>query len=148
MGLPPPSPEPLAPRRILAATLLSAAGFGVLDALWLTTLSGDLYEQRLAHLLADRVDPVAAGVFYVVYVVGLVHFVVRPGLERRTTGAALRDAAVFGTVTYATFDLTSMAVFRDFPAVVALADIAWGAFICTATTAVVLAAMRRWPADK
>lgn len=130
--------------RVLVAIGLTAVVLGALDAVWLTVGSGALYENRIGHLLADTVNPVAAGVFYVVYVLGLVHFVVRPGLARPSLGPSLRDAAVFGLVTYATFDLTAMAVMRDFPAVVAVVDIAWGAFLCTATTAVVLPVVRRW----
>lgn len=131
-------------RRVGIALALTAVVFGALDAVWLTLGSGDLYARMIGHLLAEMVDPVAAGVFYVIYVLGLVHFVVRPGLARASLGPSLRDAFAFGVVTYATFDLTAMAVMRDFPAVVAVVDIAWGASVCTLTTAVVLTVMRRW----
>ncbi len=131
-------------RRIGLATVLTAVVFGAVDAVWLTLGSGDLYARNIGDLLAPSVNPVAAAVFYVIYVLGLVHFVIRHGLQRSTLGPSLRDAFAFGVVTYATFDLTAMAVMRDFPAVVAVIDIAWGAFICTFTTAVVLTAMRRW----
>ncbi|WP_377645170.1 DUF2177 family protein [Oryzobacter terrae] len=134
----------VSPRRIGLATALTAVVFGAVDAVWLTLGSGDLYDRTIGHLLAPSVNPAAAGVFYVVYVLGLVHFVMRPGMARSSLGPSLRDAFVFGVVTYATFDLTAMAVMRDFPALVAVVDIAWGAFICTFTAAVVLTAMRRW----
>ena len=138
----------VAPRRLALATVFTAVVFGAVDAVWLTLGSGDLYEKMIGHLLAPSAEPGAAGVFYVVYVLGLVHFVIRPGLERPALGPSLRDAVVFGVVTYATFDLTAMAVMRDFPAFVAVIDIAWGAFVCTFTAGVVLTAMRRWlPAD-
>lgn len=127
--------------------VLTGVVFGALDAVWLGVVSGGLYDDRLGHLLAASPNVAAAAAFYVVYVLGLVHFVVRPGLGRASRGRALLDAAAFGIVTYATFDLTAMAVFRDVPLVVVLVDIAWGAFICTATTAVVLALVaRRRPA--
>lgn len=127
--------------------LLTGVVFGALDAVWLGVVSGGLYDERLGHLLAESPNVAAAAAFYVVYVLGLVHFVIRPGLERASRGRALLDAAAFGLVTYATFDLTSMAVFRDVPLVVVLVDIAWGAVICTTTAAVVLALLaRRRPA--
>ena len=131
------------PGRLGALVLLTGAVFGVLDALWLGLVSGDLYENRIGHLLADRANVGAAAAFYVVYVLGLVHFVVRPGLGRASLPRALADAAAFGVVTYATFDLTSMAVLRDFPLDVVVVDILWGAVVCTATTAAVLLAGRR-----
>lgn len=131
------------PRRLLVAVLLTGLVLGVLDAVWLGVVSGDLYRDEIGHLLADSFDPVAAAVFYLVYVLGLVHFVVRPGLTRPALGPSLRDAAAFGVVTYATFDLTSMAVMKDFPVTVVLIDITWGAVLCTLTTAVVLTILRR-----
>ena len=137
--------------RLGTLVLLTGAVFGVLDALWLGVVSGSLYEDRIGQLLAEQANVGAAAAFYVVYVLGLVHFVVRPGLGRASLPRALADAAGFGLVTYATFDLTSMAVFRDFPLEVVVVDMAWGALVCTATTAVVLGVLRRrWgaPTDR
>jgi len=134
------------PRGLALLVLVTGAVFGALDALWLGVLSGGLYDERLGHLLAASPNVAAAAAFYVVYDHRLVHFVVRPGLARDSRARALLDAAAFGVVTYATFDLTAMAVFRDVPLVVVLVDIAWGALVCTATTAVVLALVTRRPA--
>ncbi len=140
-------PEAPSGRRMLVALGVAAVVFGVLDALWLTLGSGNLYDDRIGHLLADRANPGAAVAFYVVYLLGFLHFVVRPSLVHGRVRRGLLDAAAFGLVTYATFDLTSMAVLRDFPLVVALVDIAWGTVLCTVTAAVVLAvdARRRRP---
>lgn len=125
-------------RLLLTAAALSALVFAVLDAVWLTTGSGTLYDDRIGHLLAEKPNMAAAVAFYVVYLFGFVHFVVRPALAARSVRRGVRDAAAFGVVTYATFDLTSMAVFRDFPLVVVLVDIAWGTVLCTVTAAVAL----------
>lgn len=135
--------EPGARPRLLPALLLAAVVFGALDAFWLMVGSGTLYDERIGHLLADSPNAGAAVAFYVVYLLGFVHFVLRPALASGSFGRGLRDAAAFGVVTYATFDLTSMAVFRDFPLVVVLVDIAWGAVLCTVTAAVVLGVLRR-----
>ncbi|WP_299444445.1 DUF2177 family protein [uncultured Phycicoccus sp.] len=129
--------------RLALAVALTAVVFGILDGLWLTVVSGDLYRDRIGHLLADSPNAAAAAAFYVVFVLGIVYFVIRPGLARATLGPSLRDAAAFGLVTYATFDLTSMAVMKDFPLDVVLIDMAWGTIVCTATTAVVLAVLHR-----
>lgn len=136
-------------RNVVIATVLTAAVLGVLDGLWLGVLSGDLYADRIGHLLADDQRAGPAVVFYLVYVLGLVWFVVRPGLARAGLGRSLGDAAAFGLVTYATFDLTSMAVLDGFPLSVVLVDLAWGVALCTATTAVVLTVMRALgPSDR
>ncbi|MBM6403065.1 DUF2177 family protein [Phycicoccus sp. CSK15P-2] len=139
-----------APRPPVLAVVSTAVVFGALDALWLGVLSGDLYTEQLGHLLAASGNPWAAAAFYVVFVAGLVHFVVRPALAREGLGRSVLEAAAFGLVTYGTFDLTSMAVFRDFPLVVVLADLAWGAVLCAVTTAAVvtLVRSRRPPAER
>ncbi len=46
--------------------------------------------------------------------------------------------AAFGCVTYATFDLTSVAVFKDFPYLVAGVDLLWGSFLCLSISVVTL----------
>ena len=135
--------EPGAGRRLLPGFLLAAVVFGALDAFWLTVGSGALYDERIGHLLAERPNAGAAAAFYVVYLLGFVHFVLRPALASGSLGRGVRDAAAFGAVTYATFDLTSMAVFRDFPLVVVLVDIAWGTVLCTVTATVTLGVLLR-----
>ena len=129
--------------RLALVVGLTGAVFGVLDAVWLGVVSAGLYESRIGHLLAESPNVAAAAAFYVVYVLGLVHFVVRPALLRDARLRSLLDAAAFGLVTYATFDLTMMAVMADVPLVVVLADLAWGVTVCTATTGVVLAVLGR-----
>jgi uncharacterized membrane protein len=43
-------------------------------------------------------------------------------------------AELFGIVTYATFDLTSVAIFKDFPYLVAGIDLMWGALLSILVT--------------
>jgi uncharacterized membrane protein len=74
--------------------------------------------------------------FYLLYVAALVVFVLQPALERQSLGRAVALGAFFGLTAYATYDLTSLALIRDFPTLVAVVDIAWG----TALTAAVSAA--------
>lgn len=139
-----PGPATALPRsRVLAALGVSAVVFGLVDAVWLTVGSGSLYDDRLGHLLADEPNLGAAVAFYVIFLLGLLHFVLVPALRSGSMRTGLRDAAAFGVVTYATFDLTSMAVFRDVPLLVVVVDIVWGALLCTVTTAVTLAVLRR-----
>ena len=52
------------------------------------------------------------------------------GRERRALGLG----AFFGLAAYATYDLTSLALIRDFPLIVALVDLAWGIVLTTVAT--------------
>ena len=125
--------RPASPRAGWVTYGVAAAVFGVLDALWLTQVAARTYATQLAHLTAPQPNLVAALLFYVIFIAGLVHFVLRPG-EGRSLGTTLRDAALFGLVTYATWDLTSAALFKDFPWSVVALDLAWGVGASTLAT--------------
>jgi uncharacterized membrane protein len=115
--------------RPVAATVVA---FLVLDAIWLSLAGPRLYRPALGHLLASDVDWLAVGLFYLLYLAGLAVFAVAPG--RTVRGAAWRGA-LFGLVAYATYDLTNQATLRDWPWLVTLADLAWGAFASAAACA-------------
>jgi len=119
---------------------VAAVVFCVLDLVWLSFIGRDLYDERLAGLLAEQARPGAALLFYALFVAGLVHFVIRPATSRIR---ALANGGFFGLVAYATFDLTGVAVLRDFPVAVAAVDLVWGTFlagvVCGLTYAVVAA---------
>lgn len=55
---------------------------------------------------------------------------------------ALVHGAIFGLVTYATYDLTNLATIKDWPLIVTIVDLAWGATIGAAVGYVGLLASR------
>lgn len=116
--------------------LVAAVVFGVLDALWLGWIGYPLYEERLGDLLADQPNLGAALAFYALYLVGITYFVTRPALAAGSWVSALGGGALLGLVAYATWNLTNLAVLRDFPASLVAIDLLWGT-AATATTAVV-----------
>ncbi|MGD8494919.1 MAG: DUF2177 family protein [Gemmatimonadales bacterium] len=114
---------------------VSIVAFCALDAVWLGVVARAFYRQQLGDLL--RPDPRwgAALVFYALFVAGVVLFVTLPAIDRGSLGRAVAMGALFGLVTYATYDLTSLAVMRGFPVLVAVVDLAWGAAISAAVAA-------------
>jgi uncharacterized membrane protein len=110
--------------------------FFVLDILWLGVVARNFYQDQIGHLLRARVNWGAAAAFYLVFLAGVVVFVVSPAIERQSLQHALVYGALFGLVTYAAYDLTNLAVTKDWPLAVTLVDLAWG----TALTATVSAA--------
>jgi len=102
--------------------------FLALDTCWLTLMGPRLYRPALAGLMAPDVDWLAAVLFYLVYIGGLLLFAIAPGRKERRVSVAGIYGAVFGLVAYATYDLTNQATLRDWPWTVTLADLAWGAF--------------------
>jgi uncharacterized membrane protein len=119
--------------------------FCVLDLLWLGTVAEDTYARHLGDLLAPSPNVAAAFVFYAIFVAGLLYFVIHPavavGSWRRAAGAG----AFFGFVTYATWDLTNLAVLRDFPAALVPIDLAWGTFLAAAVSLTTYAVAHRLP---
>jgi len=121
--------------KFLKLYAISMAVFLALDALWLGVLARGFYRDQLGELL--RPDPRwgAALVFYALFVAGIVLFVTLPAIERSSAARALVFGALFGLVTYATYDLTNLAVVRGFPMFVAVVDMAWGATISATVAA-------------
>ncbi|ATQ76012.1 hypothetical protein CR152_16815 [Massilia violaceinigra] len=124
-------------RKLLIPYLILIAGMVLLDVLWLGFIAKSIYANGIGHLMAaePRFGPAIA--FYLLYAVGLMFFALAPHGPRRTMRTTLTAAALFGTVAYATYDLSNLATLRDWPLSVALIDIAWG---CVASTLSVMAA--------
>ena len=109
--------------RIYLTALLS---FFALDMLWLGLIARSLYRAQIGFLLKENVNWAAAFTFYLLFVFGLVYFVVVPGIERKTLFHVVLDGALFGLVSYAAYDLTNLSVTKDWPLLITLVDLAWG----------------------
>ncbi len=118
------------------ATLCAAVVFGALDAMWLQWAGPNLYEPNIGEIMAEDINIGAAGVFYLLYIAGMIWFAIRPGLEAGSAKVALINGALLGGLCYATFDLTSQAVFKVWATQVTVFDIAWGAFATGLTSSV------------
>ena len=119
--------------------------FLVLDAIWLGLIAQPFYQAQIGFLLAKQANLAAAGVFYLLYVAGLVTFVVEPALRAGTTpGRAALRGAFFGLVAYATYDLTNLATLDRWPVAVTAVDMAWGAAVGALTALTGVWAARRW----
>jgi len=98
----------------------------LLDAAWLYVMAGRLYKPQIGSLMREGFDPVAAGLFYLLFVSGLVVFVGVPALESPVLTVPLWRGALFGLVAYATYDLTNQATLRGWSWLITGADLAWG----------------------
>lgn len=108
---------------------------GLLDFFWLGFIAKKLYQAEIGSLLLPKPNMAAALAFYVIYVVGVVVFVINPALSSHNWQYALGYGAFFGLVAYATYDLTNLATLKNFSPKVVMIDMVWGMFI-TATVAV------------
>jgi uncharacterized membrane protein len=55
--------------------------------------------------------------------------VIVPALSKQSWIYALQYGALFGLFCYMTYDLTNLAVVRNFPTQLAFIDIVWGSFV-------------------
>jgi uncharacterized membrane protein len=121
-------------RSAVGQYLVAAVVFLALDLVWLSLVAQGLYEHFLGDLLADSPNAAAAFGFYAIFVAGLVYFVIAPAVNEQSVRTALVRGAAFGLITYATWDLTSLAVIEGFPAGIVPIDMAWGTFLAAAVS--------------
>lgn len=122
---------------------LMAVAFFAIDLVWLGVVAQAFYQKYLGHLLRADVLWAPALVFYAVYLAGVLVFAVLPGLEAGSLQRTLALGAFLGFFAYATFDLTGMALLKDFPLKVVVVDLTWGT-VLTASVAAAGYAAGRW----
>jgi uncharacterized membrane protein len=114
-----------------------------IDLIWLLGIAKSLYRDEMGDLMATEPKLVAGLAFYLLYALGAVIFVVIPALSKQSLLYALQYGALFGFFCYMTYDLTNLAVIRDFPTRLAFVDMIWGSFV----TAVV-SSLAYWVGDR
>jgi uncharacterized membrane protein len=109
--------------------------FFLIDMFWIGVVAKNFYRQNLAHILSPDVNWAAAIVFYLIYIIGILYFAVAPAIERDSLIKAIVWGGLFGFFTYATYDLTNMALIKGWPFKVAIVDILWGTVLCGSVAA-------------
>ncbi len=100
-----------------------------IDLVWLLGIAKNLYRDQMGDLMASEPKLMAGLAFYLLYALGVCIFVIIPALSKQSWIYALQYGALFGLFCYMTYDLTNLAVIRNFPTQLALIDIAWGSFV-------------------
>lgn len=106
--------------------LIALPVFLGIDMAWLTLIAKNFYAKHLGYLMAKNPNLFAALIFYLLFIVGLIIFVITPALDKKIWTHALLAGAFFGLVTYATYDLTNLATIKDWPLVITIVDLIWG----------------------
>lgn len=114
--------------------ILTFVVFLLIDFIWLKFVATGLYSSKIGHLMATNAKLIPAILFYAIYVVGVVVLVVLPGYEAKNMWKAILFGALFGMISYSTYDLTNLATLKDWPVSITLIDIAWGTLVTTITS--------------
>lgn len=110
--------------------------FMAIDAIWLTLVAKNFYKQQIGYIMAKNPNLLAALIFYLIFISGLVTFVITPAIDKKIWSNALVMGAFFGLVTYATYDLTNLATLKDWPMLVTIVDLIWGMVIAAVVSAI------------
>jgi len=106
--------------------LITLVVFFVIDMIWLGVVAKGFYRRHLGAFMTPKVNWTAAMLFYLLFIVGLLVFVIRPALAAGAPLNALFFGALLGLVSYATYDLTNLATLKDWPLIVTVVDLIWG----------------------
>ena len=123
---------------------LDAGGFGlawlaafaamiVLDGIWLGLVAKGMYQREMGSLMADPVRIVPIVVFYLLFPAALVYLTLFN--PPSGWGEAIVRGTVLGLAAYGAYDLTNLAIVRDWPVRISMIDWVWGAVICAGAAA-------------
>lgn len=101
----------------------------IIDLIWLLGIARNLYRDEMGSLMASEPKLWAGLAFYLLYALGASIFVIFPAISKQSWMYAAQYGALFGFFCYMTYDLTNLAVIRDFPMRLAFVDIVWGSAV-------------------
>ena len=105
--------------------------FFVIDMVWLVLVAKKFYQNQIGFLMKPDINWFAAIIFYLLFIAGLVIFVISPAVDKHSWVHAVIFGALFGLITYATYDLTNLATLKDWPLLVTFVDLIWGTVLAS-----------------
>ena len=110
--------------------------FLIIDGIWLTLIAKNFYAKHLGFLMSKTPNLAAAGIFYLIYILGMVVLVISPALQKHSLSQAIFMGALFGLCGYATYDLTNLATISNWPLLITVIDLIWGTFLSGAVAGI------------
>jgi len=116
--------------------LIALPVFFVIDMVWLVLVAKKFYQEQIGFLMKPDINWFAAIIFYLLFIAGLVIFVISPAIQNQSWIHALIFGALFGLITYATYDLTNLATLKDWPLLVTVVDLIWGTVLAASISGI------------
>ena len=110
--------------------------FFTIDFLWLGLVAKNFYAKQIGFIMKTNFNIPAALIFYLLFIVGLVLFVISPAVEKKSLFTAIIMGGLFGFFTYATYDLTNLATLKDWPLMVSIVDMVWGVILSASVSTI------------
>ncbi len=114
--------------------VVAAILFLAIDMVWLLWVGRGFYTAEIGTLLRQPPNLSAAGLFYILYITGLMVMVIWPAFQAQSALQALLYGAVLGLIAYGTYDLTNLAVMKGFTTKIAVIDMIWGTVLTAAVS--------------
>lgn len=103
---------------------------------WLAFVAKNFYAKQIGLLMKSDINWFSAILFYLLFVAGIVFFVLNPATEKQSWVYALLAGAFFGLITYGTYDLTNLATLKNWPVLITIVDLLWGTFLSAAVSTI------------
>jgi len=110
--------------------------FFIIDMLWLGLVAKKFYDKHLGFIMKAEVNWIAAVIFYMIFIIGILLFVIVPAVNSKSWTYALLYGALFGFVSYSTYDLTNLATLKDWPLTVTIVDLIWGTVLSASVSVI------------
>ncbi len=109
-----------------------------IDYVWLSIIAKNFYKTHLEHLLTSNPNFFTAGLFYIIYGMGITFFIIIPALKDGSSNLIkiFLTGAFFGFIAYSAYDLTNHSTLKNWPTIVTVVDLLWGSLL-TGTIAVI-----------
>ena len=120
----------------LKVYFIALVAFLAIDLPWLLFVARSFYKSQIGFLLAEQPNLVAAVVFYLLFVAGVVVFASAPAIAAGSISKAVILGALFGLMTYGTYDLTNLATVKNWPWLVTVVDLVWGTALSASVSTV------------
>ncbi len=108
--------------------------FLIVDLIWLNFIAKNLYQKEIGTLLLKSPNLLPAFLFYALFIIALLVLVLIPGIQSNSLTKTLLLGAVFGFITYATYDLTNLATLQGWSIKMTVIDLIWGTSVSTFVT--------------
>jgi uncharacterized membrane protein len=108
--------------------------FLVFDVAWIGVVARKFYAKSIGFLMAKKPNWTPAICFYLLYVLGIMFFVVNPAIEKESIAFAVLSGGFFGLIAYSTYDLTNLATIKDWPIKLTVIDLIWGGVLTSITS--------------
>ena len=112
--------------------------FFIIDFIWLSITVKSIYRPILGDMILDKPIIWAAFLFYIMYIIGLTILVLIPSINADSFYKVFGMGFVFGFVAYGTYNLTNMAVLRNWSPTIVWIDMFWGGILTGLTSTVTI----------